>query len=280
MSRVFSLAFLLASAFALQQTLQAQGPQPFTYSTSTPEVQPLSTDSSAGSVGQAEAASQGSMKPFSHVGVAVELGFLGIGGQIAVPLHARGNLRVAGDAFQYSYLFTTDGFNINSKLNLSSVRLAYDFLPFKGSFHISPTLMLYNGNNFGGAVTVASGTSVQINNVTYTSSASDPLRGNPTFSYSNKVAPGLTIGFGNLVPRQSNHHWSVPFEFGGVYTSQPKALLNLSGTACDQNGLNCQQVATSSSIQANIVAQQNTYQSDYSWLRFYPILQVGVGYKF
>jgi hypothetical protein len=224
-------------------------------------------------------AENSSMRPFFHVAVAVELGFLGIGGQIATPLHDRGNLRLAGDAFSYSYLFNTNGFAINAKLNLRSVRLAYDFLPFRDSFHISPAVMLYYGNNFGGTVTVNPQTSVTINNTSYTSSPSDPIRGTPSVTFP-KAAPALTIGWGNLLPRSEHSHLSFPFEIGGVYSGQPDIHLNLTGTACNSLGANCMPVATSPSIQANIAAQQNTYKNDYSWLRFYPIVQFGIGYKF
>src|SRR5271170_2425728 len=48
-----------------------------------------------------------SVRPFSKVGVGFNVGFLGIGAEIAIPLHQRGNLRVSGNAFQYSAPFNT-----------------------------------------------------------------------------------------------------------------------------------------------------------------------------
>jgi hypothetical protein len=220
-----------------------------------------------------------SVRPFSKVGVGFNVGFLGIGAEIATPLHQRGNLRVSGNAFQYSAPFNTNGFDVDATFKVASVRVAYDFLPFAGSFHISPLLMAYNGNNFGGTVTVQPQNSVTINNTVYFSNAADPIKGTPSVTFS-KVVPGFTIGWGNLIPRGEHSHISFPFEIGGVYSGQPKVNMNLTGTACNASGTSCKPVATDPGIQANIAAQQNTYISDYSWLRFYPIVQFGIGYKF
>ena len=119
-----------------------------------------------------------------------------------------------------------------------------------------------------------------MNNQDYTSSPTDPLIA--TFSsqnnrFGNRVAPSITAGFGNLIPR-SGRHWSVPFEIGMQYISAPKIGLALTGTGCSTDG--CQSVNTDAGTQANVQGQQNIINGDIYNLRFYPIVSVGVGYKF
>ncbi|MEI9981715.1 MAG: hypothetical protein WDN23_22505 [Edaphobacter sp.] len=220
-----------------------------------------------------------SMRPFSKVAVGFNAGLLGVGVEIATPLHKRGNLRISGNGFRYSGLFKVSGFNIEGGFKLASVRVAYDLLPFAGSFHISPMVMAYDGIRFNGNVTVQPSYSIYLNNTAYYSSTSDPIKGTPTVILP-KTAPGLTIGWGNILPRGDRRHLSFPFEIGGVYTGQPKVNLNLTGSACDSTGTNCGSIANNSEIQANIAAQENYYLNKYSWLRFYPIVQFGVGVKF
>lgn len=223
-----------------------------------------------------------SIRPFSALGIGVKVGVGGIGFDVATPLASRLNLRAGGSFFTYNITnLSESGFNINGSVQLRSVNTSVDWFPFGGSFRISPGVTLYNGDNFGGTATVPAGSSITLNDQSYTSSATNPLAATfttPSGRFGNKVAPSITTGFGNLVPRRHGAHWSVPFEIGMQYISAPKILLGLTGTACSTDG--CQNVQTDPTTQANIQAQQNTINSDIYDLRFFPILSIGLGYKF
>jgi hypothetical protein len=52
------------------------------------------------------------------------------------------------------------------------------------------------------------------------------------------------------------------------------------GQACDQNGLNCVDVATDPGVQTNLQAQITKYRNDLNSFRFYPIVNFGVAYSF
>lgn len=118
-----------------------------------------------------------------------------------------------------------------------------------------------------------------MNNVSYLSSTADPVSGTGSLKFPNKAAPKLTVGFGNMLPR-NGRHFSVPVELGFAYIGDPKVLLNLKGTACDSNGVYCQDVTTSPEIQANIAGQQLKIQNDVSPARFFPIFSVGFAANF
>jgi hypothetical protein len=48
----------------------------------------------------------------------------------------------------------------------------------------------------------------------------------------------FTVGWGNLVPR-NHRRFSLPVEFGFIYTGAPRTALSLQGSACDPSEVNC-----------------------------------------
>jgi len=224
---------------------------------------------------------RGSTRPFSALGVDVKVGVGGIGFDAATPLGYKFNLRGGAAFFNYSLSnLTEDGFNINGTIALKSITGSLDWFPFGGSFRISPGVTIYNGNRFDGTASVPPGDTITLNDQDYTSSPTDPLIA--TFATQNnrfgsRVAPSITTGFGNLIPRGGGH-WSVPFEIGFQYISPPKITLALTGTACSTDG--CQSVNSDPTTIANIQAQQAKINGDIYNLRFYPIFSIGLGYKF
>jgi hypothetical protein len=219
------------------------------------------------------------MAPFSHVAIAVTASSLGIGGQIAVPLAQKLNLRVGGNFFSYdSDTYTDDGISYNGTLKLRSAQATIDWFPFGGGFHLSPGVLMYNGLGGTAHLFVPANQGFQLNSVDYVSSTTNPVTGTGTIS-ANKAGPMLLLGWGNIIPR-SGRHFAVPFEFGAAYQGQPKITLALAGSACDDEGDNCQSVTTNAGLQANLAAQQKIVNDDASPYRFYPIISIGLSFKF
>ena len=86
-----------------------------------------------------------SIRPFSSVGIGAKFSLLGIGVEGATPLTSRTNLRGGVNLFGYSTTFSSDGINYAATLQLRSIDALLDWYPFRGSFHVSPGAMLYNG---------------------------------------------------------------------------------------------------------------------------------------
>ena len=210
------------------------------------------------------------------IGLGVKVSTLGIGGEAALPLGHRSNVRVAFNLFNYSHTFDKDGVTYKGSLNLRSVQATYDFFPL-GSFHISPGVLLYNNNHVGADASVPGGQTLTFNNTDYLSDAADPVGGAGKLTV-YKTAPMLLIGFGNLVPR--SHHFSATFEIGAVYQGPPRVTLNLTGSVCDSTGANCRAISSDPTVQANIVAEQDKLNKSASPFRFYPVVSFGIGYKF
>lgn len=218
--------------------------------------------------------------PFSGLALGAQIGILGIGFEAATPLASRLNLSGGANFFNYNDTLTNDGISYNANLHFRSVTAGVDWYPWARSFHISPGALLYNGNQLTANAAVPAGSTFTLNNYTYTSSATDPVSGTGSLKF-NKAAPKLTLGWGNMLPR-NGRRFSVPFEVGFAYAGAPKTLLNLTGTACynDQGQNYCSDVATNPMIQANVVAQQQKLANDVAPARFFPILSTGFAYSF
>jgi len=218
---------------------------------------------------------------FSGVGIGVKVGLLGPGVEIATPLTYHLNLRAGGNYFTYGDTLSSDGISYNADLRFESAEASLDWFPRAGGFHISPGALLYNRNQITGGANVPGGQTFTLNGTTYTSSATDPVTGTGSLTFPNRVAPKLTVGWGNLVPR-GERHVSFPFEVGFAYVGDPKFVLNLQGTACytDEGTPYCDSVATDPNTQANLAAEQKKIANDADYARFFPILSQGFAVRF
>jgi hypothetical protein len=223
------------------------------------------------------------VRPFSRLAFGGGVSPLGINLQAAVNANRYINLRGVGNIFNYTVNnISTNGLNINGKLNFATAGASVDFYPFPNhGFRLSPGALFYNQNAVTADVTVAGGTSFTLNNVKYYASSTNPITGNgglglnsrnPTFS--------MTTGWGNMIPRRGGH-WSFPFEIGAAFVGAPTINMALtSGQACDAQGQNCVNVATDPTVQANLQAQIAKYKNDVNPFQYYPIVSFGAAYNF
>ncbi len=225
----------------------------------------------AGQTGQAAAASNG------RVGIAVSASTLGVSLDAAIKVHDKANLRVGGNLLSLSDDFDIEDIAYRTSLTMRSVHAYLDWFPTGGGFHISPGLLLHNGNKAGLTATIQAGDEINIDDTTYVSSSSNPIqaRGQVTFK---SFRPALVIGWGNMIPR--SRRVSVPFQIGVVFQGAPTATMAFTGTACASDGTNCRNMATDPTIQAHIKAEEAQFNDDIRVFRFYPVLSIGIGIRF
>ena len=213
----------------------------------------------------------------SGVGIGVKMSTLGAGIEAAAQLTDRMNVRGGFNEFRYSRDFNKSGISYSGELRLRSVTANLDFYAV-GPLHLSPGLLLYDGNRGSADATVAGGRTFSLGGVTYLSNPANPVTGNGKVTL-NKVAPEFLIGFGNLVPR-SGRHLTVNFEFGAVYQGPPSVKLNLNGSVCTPRGTNCVNPAADPIVLSNIRAEESKLNHDLSPFKFYPVISLGFGYRF
>ncbi len=221
------------------------------------------------------------LRPFSHLGVDAHAGINGIGFDLATPLAQHFNLRLGGDFFSYTTTFTEQGANVDASLQLQSAHVNLDWFPFHNGLHISPLVVLANNNHGRATVLVPAGSTINLNGQDYISSLTDPLHGSGSVDF-RKTAPGLTLGWGNIIPR-SRKHFSFPAELGFYYVGQPTLKIAFTGSACDPTqpaAIGCQSVDNDADFQADLNAFRTRNNHNLSYASFFPVLSLGVGYRF
>ena len=227
------------------------------------------------------AAAQVLSSPHSNAGVAVHVGSLGVGFDLAVRVSERLNVRGEFNTFTFNHDFDQDGITLAAQLKLRSVNAFLDWFPFGGGFHLSPGVMVHNGNEVNANAIVPGGRKFSLGDEDLTSNPANPVNGAANVSF-KKIAPMLVLGWGNIVPR-GNRRWSIPFELGVVLSKAPTALLSLGGSACDSNGNNCRNIATEPRLQADVAKEQANLNSDISdieVLKLIPVFSLGFSFKF
>jgi len=214
----------------------------------------------------------------TYGGAAVKLGTLGIGFDGAVAATDRSNVRVGFNFFNFNHDFDNDGITLAAHLKLRSVTAQFDFFPTGGSFHVSPGLMIYNGNRVEATAFVPAGQQFTLGGDRLLSNPSNPVNGDAKVSF-EKVAPQITIGWGNIATR-GDRRWSIPVELGVVFSRAPTGALNLGGSACLPNGTNCRNVATEPLLQADVRQQEANLNNDLEVLKIIPVISFGFGYRF
>lgn len=215
----------------------------------------------------------------AKIGIGAKVSLLGIGIEAATPLSRRFNLRGGFNFLNYSRGFNNDGIHYDATLNFRSAEAHLDWYVL-GGFHISPGVLLYNGNKLSADASVPAGQTFTLGGTQY---ASDPTGLNPVTGTGEltwpKAAPSILAGFGNLLPR-SGRHFGFNFEVGGAYMGAPTTTLNLKGTACNTSTNVCANAATDPSIQSSIQAQEKKINHDLSPFKFFPQISLGFGINF
>lgn len=219
---------------------------------------------------------------YGRIGVDAHVGLNGIGGDVAYKLAPHFNLRLGGQYFRYTGSFREQGADINATMRIGGGRASLDWFPFHNGLHISPTVVFLNQTDIRATVIVPPGETISLDNGDYRSSQTDPLHGSASIGV-GKTSPGLTIGYGNIVPHVGGGHFSFPVELGFYYVGQPTLKVAFSGSACDPSEpepLGCQPVQQDAGFQHDLAAFIRRNNNNLSYASFLPILSFGVGYSF
>ena len=182
---------------------------------------------------------------------------MGVNLQAAVNASRHLNVRGIGNFFKYTdNNISTNGFTASGTINLATAGASLDYYPFPShGLRISPGALFYNQNGINATMVAQGGTSFTLNDATYYSSQANPVTGTASLGLNKqKIAPTISIGWGNMIPRNGGH-WSFPVEVGTAYIGQPQlAMALVSGQVCtDPAGtLNCHNVTGDPTLNTNL----------------------------
>lgn len=219
-------------------------------------------------------------------GVGLSASTLGIGAQGAVSVGTNADIRAGFNVFDYNDNFSKDGIHYSGELKLRSIQATYDqfFGGHFADFHISPGLLVYDGNSANASAAVPAGQAFTVGGVSYYSSTTNPVSGTGAVSL-HKVAPMLLLGFGSTLPR-SGRHFGFSIEGGVIVQGAPSTKLNLVGTPClpGTDQIECAGIGAQHTFQfdyqANVQLEQAKLSNNLNWLKFYPVISLDFSFKF
>lgn len=202
-------------------------------------------------------------------------GTAGLGVEATYGLTQDINLRGTLRGFNYSHDFTEDNIRYDGDLKLRNGGVTVDWFPFGGSFRLSAGAM-YNGNEVKAtAKPTTLPATYEIGNNTY--EIDGEVKADIDW---RKFAPYLGIGWGNAVAKNSN--WSFSFDLGVMFTGEPNSDLSASGSY-RVNGGAYQTIDLNdpnSPFTQDIEREKANLNDQIKDAKFYPVIQLGVHYKF
>jgi len=196
------------------------------------------------------------------IALGVKASTLGVGAEGTVGLLRGLNLRAGANVLWFDYEVNTSDIDYDLDVDLLSFPILLDWHPFKKSaFRISAG-MLINQNE---ADAEASSQAIYtIGGTDYTAAEVGTLSGHVDF---NEVAPYVGIGWGNAVGKNKN--WSFSCDFGVVYQGAANIDLTASGP-----------IASDPTFQANLAQERKELEDELDDYKYYPVISLGVTYKF
>jgi hypothetical protein len=200
-------------------------------------------------------------------GVSASVGTTGIGAHISVPVADKISTRFGVNAFNYSYDGSTSNVNYDFKLKMRTVDALLDYYPFDSGFRLSGGA-IYNGNEITATGKPQAGATYTLNGRTYTASDVGQLNGTVDF---RRIAPYLGLGWGTPTT-SAKTGFAFTADLGVMFQGRPETTLT--NTGCQATTAFCQQLA------ADVAAEDVRLREEAKDFKFYPVVRVGVSYRF
>lgn len=195
-------------------------------------------------------------------GVGAKAGTLGVGADLIGRVNDSLNLRLGLQGFTYDISDSYSDIDYDADLELFSGMLLADLFPFGNNFRLSAGVML--NQNEVALTGKPSNNTYTIGGTTYPSALVGTLTGNVDF---NTVAPYAGIGYGGAFSDKSN--WSFFFDLGVLFQGSPKVSYTADGP-----------LANNRTFQASLEQERKELEDDVDEYEYYPVLSLGVTYKF
>ena len=196
----------------------------------------------------------------AFVALGLNLSTTGIGVEARTPIADNIYGRIGANYFKYSHRFTDGEINLKGALTLLSAPIMFDWHPFDESGFRLSAGVAYNGNKVKAKGTSAKG--VTINGQFFNAAQVGSV--NAKLILGNAIAGVASIGYDNSFI--SNGPLSFNFELGAMYAGKPKLSVSSNGTGGD------------AFLKAYKTDADKAFKDIEKYLKFYPIIKIGVKY--
>lgn len=191
----------------------------------------------------------------------LKISSLGLGIELKQSFSNQFGARAGFNYFKYTYEGTGGDVDYDYDLNLSNITAVLDWHPFEGSFRLSGGLLINNNSVDADAEATATYT---IGDETYTATDLGTLTGKIEF---NKVSPYFSFGWDTSADMDKGLGFIA--ELGIVLQGSPTVDLEADGP-----------IKTNPIFQDNLIKEEQELQDDVNNFKYYPVVVVGLIYKF
>jgi hypothetical protein len=192
--------------------------------------------------------------------VGVVAGTTGIGAEVGIKVTPFIGARITSGYFELSRSIDVDDIDYDGDARLLSFGILGDVHPFAGGFRLTAGAML-NRNKVD--VTATPGANVSIGGTTYTPAQIGRLDGKVDF---RDIAPYAGIGYTLGVVATG---LQFTLDLGVMFQGSPRVDLTASGPITQAPG-----------FAQNLERERQELEDEIDWVKYYPVVKVGVAYRF
>jgi hypothetical protein len=194
--------------------------------------------------------------------IGVGPGTMGLTADTSVGIFSQFNARFGINTFNFDLETSQNDISYDLDVKLLSFPVLLDWHPFENSgFRISTGLVI---NKNKADVSSVPQSSYTIGDTEYTAAELEDLSGKLAF---DTLAPYLGIGWGN--PLGKDTHWTFICDLGVVFQGETDLSLSASGP-----------ITSDPTFQSDLEQERRDLEDELEDYRYYPVVSVGVSYKF
>jgi hypothetical protein len=198
---------------------------------------------------------------------AIRGGTTGFGGELGYSLNPQVGLRGAWHGGSISNDVTESGVRYDGKWDFGTALALVDFHPGRGAFRLSAGLG-YNRNKLDLTASGTSGT-IEINGRTYNIADVGTVRGSMRF---NRTNPYFGVGWGSASKVSQGEGLFFSADLGVLFVKPDVNLAASCGPTLS--------AAQCSQFQADLRAEERSFEDSTGFRSLYPVLSFGIGYRF
>lgn len=202
---------------------------------------------------------------FDNMGVSAKVGTAGGGVDFTFPVNDKFKVRAGYSQYNYSDTVTKENITYDGKLKLGGWNLLGDWHPNGGGFRLTGGIYSPDHAITGNARYTGAGT-IDLNGVTY--SAADVANLSMSSKW-NKVSPYLGLGYDGFNSTKAGGFYFTA-DAGVIFTGSPKVKLNA----------DCLNPAICADVSTNLTAEEAKLSNNLKSIKYMPVVQLGVGYRF
>ena len=202
-------------------------------------------------------------KTATPVAIGAALGTAGYGPFVILTASKNITATLGYTFFNFDYDTTSSDADYTGKLKLSNVQAILNWHPLAGAFHLSAGAFLSN-NKISATGKPKGDTTYDIGDVTYTAAQVGTLSG--SVELAKGAVPYLGLGWSKKALKSG---FGCFFDIGVLFTSSAKASLSATGP-----------ISSDATFKTNLRKEETKLNKDLEPLRYYPIIQFGLMYRF